>query len=184
MDRGAPRKNNQESRKKGNRVTKSSGLSSKRASAGVKSAGGNRRTRTTRTTTTKSRGSQKQRQVVEGASKCAVAGGQNVIAPLHFVHFEVFGKVQRVFMRKYTVKAAKKRNVLGWVQNTSRGTVIGDACGREADILSFQKWLRTKGSPKSKIDRVEFTEQKVIESPPFIDFSVRKVKLANGTYWA
>ncbi len=51
----------------------------------------------------------------------------------------VFGKVQGwyafndkisgVFFRKYTEKKGNELGLVGWVQNTPKGTVIGDAQG-------------------------------------------------------
>ena len=43
--------------------------------------------------------------------------------------YEVFGKVQGVFFRKYTKKEADKLSLVGWVMNTDRKTVIGVAEG-------------------------------------------------------
>ena len=45
------------------------------------------------------------------------------------VHFEVYGKVQGVFFRKYTQARAEELNLRGWIRNTSRRTVEGDIEG-------------------------------------------------------
>ena len=44
--------------------------------------------------------------------------------------YEVFGKVQGVFFRKYTKKEADKLGISGWVMNTEKKTVIGEAEGQ------------------------------------------------------
>ena len=46
------------------------------------------------------------------------------------IKYEVFGKVQGVFFRKYTKKEADKLGLSGWVMNTDNGTVVGVAEGR------------------------------------------------------
>ena len=40
--------------------------------------------------------------------------------------------------------------------NTDRGTVIGEAKGDALNISKFQKWLKTTGSPSSRIDKSVF----------------------------
>ena len=46
------------------------------------------------------------------------------------LNFEIHGKVQGVFFRKYTHAQAKKLHLVGWVKNTSHGTVVGVAEGK------------------------------------------------------
>ncbi|CAH2084955.1 unnamed protein product [Euphydryas editha] len=48
---------------------------------------------------------------------------------LKSVDFEVFGRVQGVFFRKYTKQQADKLDLKGWCRNTSRGTVEGQMQG-------------------------------------------------------
>lgn len=76
--------------------------------------------------------------------------------------FEIFGKVQGVFFRKYTQQQATKLNLVGWVKNAATGTVQGHMEGRKDDINQMKTWLRTKGSPKSKITKAEFANEKSI----------------------
>ncbi|KAL6592284.1 hypothetical protein LY90DRAFT_699496 [Neocallimastix californiae] len=73
------------------------------------------------------------------------------------INFEVFGKVQRVFFRKYTKLEGKKLGLRGWCMNTPEGTVKGLATGRESQIEKFKDFLEHKGSPKSKIDHAVFS---------------------------
>ena len=48
--------------------------------------------------------------------------------------YEIFGKVQGVFFRKYTKKKADPLGIFGWVQNTVNNTVIGEIEGKSNDI--------------------------------------------------
>lgn len=73
--------------------------------------------------------------------------------------FEIFGKVQGVFFRKYTQQQAAKLNLVGWVKNTASGTVQGHMEGRKDDVKQMKTWLQTKGSPKSKITKANFTNE-------------------------
>ena len=78
------------------------------------------------------------------------------------VSFEVFGKVQGVFFRKHTQAQAKKLGVSGWVQNTPSGTVVGCVEGSEDKVIMMKRWLQQTGSPKSRIDKCIFKEEKDI----------------------
>jgi acylphosphatase len=121
-------------------------------------------------------------------------------------YFEVYGTVQGVSFRKHaqrkvremahatpsstsTTTAAgttvtnsfmnsnsKNVQLVGWIRNTSRGTVEGEVAISSTEILEredhvatvtatsarkkgeLQKWLQMIGSPKSHIDRVEFVD--------------------------
>ena len=90
------------------------------------------------------------------------------------VDFQVFGKVQGVFFRKYTQQEATKLKLVGWVMNTEQGTVLGQMQGTPDAVKSMKAWLKTKGSPKSKIDKAEFKEEKEIKALQFKAFDVRK----------
>ena len=80
------------------------------------------------------------------------------------VEFEVFGKVQGVFFRKYTAKTAVGLKIRGWVMNTREGTVVGEAESTDPDAMAeFVDWLQHTGSPKSRIDSAEFVRSQVDE---------------------
>lgn len=71
--------------------------------------------------------------------------------------FEVWGRVQGVFFRKYTEKKARDLGLSGWVRNTARGTVEGQvASDNNAALKDMQHWLRHEGSPHGWIERAEF----------------------------
>merc|ERR1712150_23061 len=89
------------------------------------------------------------------------------------VEFEVFGKVQGVFFRKYTQKKAVELGLVGWVQNTNTGTVIGHVRGPAEKVKDMKSWLSTKGSPKSRIDKFESKNEKNVEKKDFREFRIK-----------
>ncbi|KAK3913886.1 Acylphosphatase-1 [Frankliniella fusca] len=90
------------------------------------------------------------------------------------LEFEVFGRVQGVFFRKYTQKQGKELGLRGWCMNTPKGTVLGQLEGEVQQVEKMKLWLQKTGSPKSRIDKVEFKSEKSIPDYTFIDFSVRR----------
>lgn len=89
------------------------------------------------------------------------------------IKYEVYGKVQGVFFRKYTQKEAVKLRLSGWVMNTDNGTVVGVAEGPDQDIMKFKRFLENQGSPKSRIDKLQF-EITDINKLSFQKFSIRR----------
>eukprot|EP00123_Amoebidium_parasiticum_P016959 comp23658_c1_seq3/m.40433 comp23658_c1_seq3/g.40433 ORF comp23658_c1_seq3/g.40433 comp23658_c1_seq3/m.40433 type:complete len:102 (-) comp23658_c1_seq3:33-338(-) len=92
------------------------------------------------------------------------------------VDFEVFGKVQGVFFRKYTVLQAQELCLFGWVKNDPSGSVIGTIQGSKEAIEKMKHWLQHVGSPKSTIERCEFRNERNIEGPEFEGFGVVRQK--------
>ncbi|XP_065541210.1 acylphosphatase-1 [Lathamus discolor] len=90
------------------------------------------------------------------------------------VDYEVSGKVQGVFFRKYTQGEAKRLGLVGWVQNTSHGTVQGQVQGPAARVRELQEWLRKTGSPQSRISRAEFRNEKKLGALEHSDFQIVK----------
>jgi acylphosphatase len=86
--------------------------------------------------------------------------------------FEIFGSVQGVFFRKYTQQEAAKLQLIGWVKNTENGSVQGHMEGEQSNIMKMKSWLRTKGSPKSKIDKATFSNENLITKLNGQDFNV------------
>lgn len=87
------------------------------------------------------------------------------------IQFEVFGKVQGVFFRKYTKKKADLLNLKGWCKNTARGTVQGEAVGSAQQMPSFVKYLESEGSPKSRIENCDITEVEKLDQT-YTSFSI------------
>ncbi|KAH8281043.1 hypothetical protein KR054_007852 [Drosophila jambulina] len=79
--------------------------------------------------------------------------------------FEVFGIVQGVSFRMYTLRRAQKLGVRGWCQNTTTNTVKGEIEGHYNAFEEMRIWLRYTGSPTSRIDKVVFSE--TTERPDF-----------------
>lgn len=93
---------------------------------------------------------------------------------LQSAQFEVTGTVQGVFFRKYTKDKADQLGLRGWVRNTSRGTVEGVIQGREDRMDTMKEWLTSIGSPQSKIDGCNFSNEKTIQQYEFADFAIKK----------
>ncbi|NP_001187460.1 acylphosphatase-2 precursor [Ictalurus punctatus] len=89
------------------------------------------------------------------------------------VDFEIFGNVQGVCFRMYTEDQAKKLGVNGWVKNTRQGTVIGQVQGPPEKVSEMKHWLRYVGSPSSRIDRAEFTNERDISKLEIRGFGTR-----------
>ncbi len=86
----------------------------------------------------------------------------------------MFGTVQGVFFRKYTKQQATELNLVGWVQNTERDTVEGYMEGEKSNIDQMKNWLQTTGSPRSKITKVQFTNEKSITKLTGNTFDIRR----------
>eukprot|EP00191_Tetraselmis_sp_GSL018_P000921 CAMPEP_0177608598 /NCGR_PEP_ID=MMETSP0419_2-20121207/18562_1 /TAXON_ID=582737 /ORGANISM="Tetraselmis sp., Strain GSL018" /LENGTH=224 /DNA_ID=CAMNT_0019103309 /DNA_START=179 /DNA_END=848 /DNA_ORIENTATION=+ len=87
-------------------------------------------------------------------------------------HFEVFGKVQGVYFRKYTKQEADRLGVVGWVMNTKQGTVVGEIQGERDSVLSMMDWLKSKGSPASVIKKAAFKENWYLPHLRYSKFSI------------
>ena len=67
------------------------------------------------------------------------------MSSLKLIHleFEVFGRVQGVFFRKYTQQKAKSINIRGWIRNTERRTVEGEIEGT-SEVIETMKNCHSK----------------------------------------
>ncbi|NWH75834.1 ACYP2 protein, partial [Piaya cayana] len=93
---------------------------------------------------------------------------------LKSVDYEVFGRVQGTDgPERYTEEQARKLGVVGWVKNTSQGTVTGQVQGPEDKVNAMKSWLSNVGSPSSRIDRTNFSNEKEIPKLDFSGFSTR-----------
>lgn len=66
----------------------------------------------------------------------------------------ITGKVQGVCFRAETRRAAKQRNVRGWVGNRSNGSVEALFEGDEPSVKAMLEWCR-QGSPFSRVQHVD-----------------------------
>ncbi|NWR17518.1 ACYP2 protein, partial [Emberiza fucata] len=99
-----------------------------------------------------------------------------VSGALKSVDYEVFGRVQGnggLRGLPYTEQEAKKLGVVGWVKNTSQGTVTGQVQGPEERVNEMKSWLSKVGSPSSRIDKTNFSNEKEISKLDFSSFNTR-----------
>jgi len=85
-------------------------------------------------------------------------------------HVMISGRVQGVFFRAYTQKAARARNILGWVMNTRDGRVEAILEGAKERVEDMINWCH-QGSPMSHVTRVDVDWQDY--TGEFQDFSVK-----------
>ena len=90
------------------------------------------------------------------------------------VTFEVHGRVQGVYFRKYTKETAERHNIHGWCRNTNRNTVEGEIEGKKEKVDEMLQWLCHKGSPKCQISRCVVKDRNEVETGVYDNFSVRK----------
>lgn len=65
----------------------------------------------------------------------------------------VRGRVQGVFFRAETQRAAEARKVTGWVRNRPDGTVEAVFEGTEKSVFSVVEWCKS-GSPQAVVEDV------------------------------
>ena len=63
---------------------------------------------------------------------------------------------------------------LGWCMNTPSGTVKGKLEGDEGRMRQMMEWLRSTGSPKSKIEKAAFNEPKPIKEYSTRTFTIKR----------
>lgn len=66
----------------------------------------------------------------------------------------ISGRVQGVFYRLETKRAAEKRGVSGWVKNLPDGRVEAIMTGDKAAVESLIGWCR-QGPPAARVKRVD-----------------------------
>lgn len=72
------------------------------------------------------------------------------------VHVIIYGRVQGVFFRLETQRAAIERGVYGWVRNLSDGTVEAVFEGAKVDVQNTLDWCY-KGPPAARVDKIDAT---------------------------
>ena len=86
------------------------------------------------------------------------------------VHVVISGRVQGVWFRATTKQQADKRNIVGWVRNTSDGKVEAVFQGNENQVDDMVSWCY-EGSSLSHVDTVDVTS--IDEDSQFQKFQVR-----------
>jgi len=86
-------------------------------------------------------------------------------------HIFVSGRVQGVFFRVETRYEAMKRNVAGWVGNTSGGRVEAIFEGEREDVEKLIEFCR-KGPPGARVTKIDVQWEEY--SREFKDFKIRR----------
>jgi acylphosphatase len=81
----------------------------------------------------------------------------------------IFGRVQGVFFRQWTINQARALGVAGWVRNAPDGTVEAHVEGNEDAVTTLIDGMR-RGPSQA---RVEDLSAEAIEPEGIIGFSVR-----------
>ncbi|XP_060610544.2 acylphosphatase-2 isoform X1 [Anolis sagrei] len=92
---------------------------------------------------------------------------------LKSVDYEILGRVQGVCFRMYTEEKARKVGVVGWIRNSREGTVTGQVQGPEDKVNEMMNWLANVGSPSSKIEEANFSNEREIPKLDFDSFITR-----------
>lgn len=74
------------------------------------------------------------------------------------VHVIIHGRVQGVFFRLETQKAARQCGAVGWVRNLSDGTVEAVMEGPEEAVASLLKWCH-QGPRMARVDKVDVSRK-------------------------
>lgn len=74
-------------------------------------------------------------------------------------HFSIriTGKVQGVFFRASTLKAAEANTIRGLVRNEPDGSVYIEAEGADENLTRFMDWCKN-GPQGARVDRIDFVE--------------------------
>ncbi len=65
----------------------------------------------------------------------------------------VFGRVQGVFFRQWTVNEASRLGVKGWVHNARDGSVEAHLAGEEGAVAKLVEHMR-RGPPQARVEDV------------------------------
>ena len=82
---------------------------------------------------------------------------------------KIFGRVQGVFFRQWTINQARGLGIAGWVRNAADGTVEAHVEGDEASVNKMIEGMRHGPSQA----RVEDLSAETIEPEGISGFSVR-----------
>ena len=86
------------------------------------------------------------------------------------IHVFVSGRVQGVFFRAETQRAANSFNLTGWVRNLADGRVEALIEGENADVDNMIAWCR-KGPPAARVEKLIVKEEPY--TGEFQDFSIK-----------
>jgi acylphosphatase len=86
------------------------------------------------------------------------------------IHVNITGRVQGVFFRAYTQKAAQELGINGYVKNMPDGSVQAVFQGGQEQIDQMVAWCHT-GSPSSSVAKVRI--EKAIDTAAFHRFDIQ-----------
>ncbi|MGP8153137.1 MAG: acylphosphatase [Smithella sp.] len=86
------------------------------------------------------------------------------------VHVNVSGRVQGVFFRAETQRAAMGFNLTGWVRNMADGRVEALLEGEDKSVNKMLEWCH-KGPPAARVENVIVTEEP--HTGEFNDFTIK-----------
>jgi acylphosphatase len=86
------------------------------------------------------------------------------------IHVYISGRVQGVFFRAETQRAAKGFNLTGWVRNIADGRVEALFEGEDANVDKMLAWCHI-GPPAARVDEVLIEEEPC--SGEFQDFNIK-----------
>lgn len=92
------------------------------------------------------------------------------LSPIARLEATVYGRVQGVFFRQYTLQEARRLALVGWVANQIDGTVRVVAEGEETALQRLLSFLHV-GPPAAQVERVE--SQWIAATGGFDEFRVR-----------
>ncbi|OGP68764.1 MAG: acylphosphatase [Deltaproteobacteria bacterium RBG_16_44_11] len=86
------------------------------------------------------------------------------------VHVHISGRVQGVFFRAETQRAAMSFNLTGWVRNMQDGRVEAVFEGEEENVDKMLTWCHV-GPPAARVENVTIKEEPYTGG--FSDFSIK-----------
>ncbi|MXP09101.1 acylphosphatase [Pseudoblastomonas halimionae] len=84
-------------------------------------------------------------------------------------HLIIYGRVQGVFYRDWTVETARSLGVCGWVRNLPDGTVEAQVEG-EREAVERMIAAMEDGPPRARVERIE---RRAVEDQGFTRFARR-----------
>lgn len=87
-------------------------------------------------------------------------------SPQRTVRLRIYGRVQGVFFRAWTVDAATRHGIAGWVRNRSDGSVEAVLSGPKDKVEDLIAACRL-GPPRASVSRVEIAEAEEGEALEF-----------------
>ncbi|XP_063172763.1 acylphosphatase-2-like [Candoia aspera] len=89
------------------------------------------------------------------------------------IDYEIYGEVQGESRFYFTEEQGRKLGLVGWVKNTAHGTVTGQVQGPKEKVEIMKNWLRSVGSPMSRVDQAVFSNERQITTLEFHSFTTK-----------